>query len=168
VRFGQPPEPVKPVKSAAGSPALDRPGALAARACEQLAEYFAGQRRSFDVPVDWAAALGKRAPGVRRRVLTVLKDGVGFGETVTYGVLAGRAGLFGDSGAGEGDAGGGDGPMPPARVVGQIMASNPCPLLVPCHRVLAGNGLGGFSGGAGIEVKRWLLTFEGALPPALW
>jgi O6-methylguanine-DNA--protein-cysteine methyltransferase len=113
-------------------------------------------------------------------VLSVLKDTVGFGETVTYGVLAGRAGMLVGSAAGDGDGGDGaasgggrnggrgDGGMPPARVVGQIMASNPCPLLVPCHRVLAGNGLGGFSGGAGIEVKRWLLTFEGALPPALW
>ena len=54
-----------------------------------------------------------------------------------------------------------------ARVVGQVMGSNPCPVIVPCHRVVAGNGLGGYSGGAGVEIKRWLLIFEGALPPTL-
>jgi len=52
-------------------------------------------------------------------------------------------------------------------VTGQIMGSNPCPIVVPCHRVVAGDGLGGYSGGAGIEIKRWLLIFEGALPPTL-
>ena len=80
---------------------------------------------------------------------------VGYGETVTYGALARRAGL----------TDGGD--VPPARVVGQIMGSNPIPIIVPCHRVVAGNGLGGYSGGTGIEIKRWLLIFEGALPPTL-
>ena len=54
-----------------------------------------------------------------------------------------------------------------ARVTGQIMGSNPCPIIVPCHRVVAGDGLGGYSGGAGLETKRWLLIFEGALPPTL-
>jgi len=47
------------------------------------------------------------------------------------------------------------------------MGSNPIPVIVPCHRVVAGNGLGGYSGGTGLEVKRWLLVFEGALPPTL-
>ena len=85
----------------------------------------------------------------------MLAGSVGYGETVTYAELAARAGLAAD------------GPVPPARVAGQVMASNPCPVIVPCHRVVAGNGLGGFSGGTGIEVKRWLLIFEGALPPTL-
>jgi methylated-DNA-[protein]-cysteine S-methyltransferase len=47
------------------------------------------------------------------------------------------------------------------------MGSNPIPVIVPCHRVLASDGLGGYSGGAGVEVKRWLLILEGALPPTL-
>jgi methylated-DNA-[protein]-cysteine S-methyltransferase len=47
------------------------------------------------------------------------------------------------------------------------MGSNPIPVIVPCHRVVAGNGLGGFSGGIGPELKRWLLIFEGAWPPTL-
>ena len=91
----------------------------------------------------------------QRQVLAVLLASAAYGETVTYGALARRAGL----------ADGGQ--VPAARVTGQIMGSNPCPIVVPCHRVVAGDGLGGYSGGAGIEIKRWLLIFEGALPPTL-
>jgi len=119
-------------------------------ACTQLGEYFAGQRRSFDLPVDWSGM-----SAAQRQVLPVLLASAGYGETVTYGALARAAGV----------ADGGK--MPAARVTGQIMGSNPCPIVVPCHRVVAGDGLGGYSGGAGIEIKRWLLIFEGALPPTL-
>ena len=119
-------------------------------ACTQLGEYFAGQRRSFDLPVDWSGM-----SAAQRQVLPVLLASAGYGETVTYGALARAAGLA------EG------GKVPAARVTGQIMGSNPCPIVVPCHRVVAGDGLGGYSGGAGIEIKRWLLIFEGALPPTL-
>jgi methylated-DNA-[protein]-cysteine S-methyltransferase len=120
------------------------------RACGQLGEYFAGQRRSFDLPVDWSAM-----SAAQRQVLPVLLASAPYGETVTYGALARRAGLA-DGGR-----------VPAARVTGQIMGSNPCPIVVPCHRVVAGDGLGGYSGGTGIEIKRWLLIFEGALPPTL-
>lgn len=142
---------------AAGGAGAHAAAALAEQARDQLAGYFAGRRRTFEVPVDWVTVLGRRPgePGVRQRVLAVLADSVKYGETVTYGLLAGRAEVPGE------------GQSPPARVVGQVMASNPYPLLVPCHRVVAGDGIGGFSGGAGIEVKRWLLTFEGSLPPTL-
>jgi methylated-DNA-[protein]-cysteine S-methyltransferase len=120
------------------------------RACGQLGEYFAGQRRSFDLPVDWS-----EMSAAQRQVLPVLFASAAYGETVTYGALARRAGLA-------------DGAtVPAARVVGQIMGSNPYPIIVPCHRVVAGDGLGGYSGGSGIEIKRWLLIFEGALPPTL-
>ena len=54
-----------------------------------------------------------------------------------------------------------------ARTVGTIMGGNPIPVIVPCHRVVASDGLGGYSGGAGVEVKRWLLILEGSLPPTL-
>jgi methylated-DNA-[protein]-cysteine S-methyltransferase len=47
------------------------------------------------------------------------------------------------------------------------MAANPIPVIVPCHRVVASDGLGGYSGGAGVETKRWLLILEGSLPPTL-
>jgi methylated-DNA-[protein]-cysteine S-methyltransferase len=123
---------------------------VASAACDQLAEYFAGRRRAFDVPIDWSAA-----SGARQQVLSVLFGTVSYGETITYGELARRAGL------------GVDGPDLPARAVGTIMGSNPWALIVPCHRVVAGNGLGGYSGGTGIEIKRWLLIFEGALPATL-
>jgi methylated-DNA-[protein]-cysteine S-methyltransferase len=125
------------------------PGLLGA-ARDQLAEYFAGQRRVFDLPLDWSGC--SRA---QHQVLSVLYDSVGHGETVTYGDLAQRA------------VAGPDGISLPARAIGRIMGSNPLPLIVPCHRVVAGNGLGGYSGGTGIEIKRWLLIFEGALPATM-
>jgi methylated-DNA-[protein]-cysteine S-methyltransferase len=123
---------------------------LLSAARDQLAEYFAGQRRDFDLPLDWSGC--SRA---QHQVLSVLYDSVGYGETVTYGDLAQRA------------VAGPDGISLPARAIGRIMGSNPLPLIVPCHRVVAGNGLGGYSGGTGIEIKRWLLIFEGALPATL-
>lgn len=66
------------------------------------------------------------------------------GETMTYAEVAAVAGKPGA-----------------ARAVGNVMASNPIPLILPCHRVVASNGLGGFTGG--LEVKRKLLKLEGAL-----
>lgn len=121
-----------------------------AEARRQLAEYLRGQRRGFDLPLDWDAA-----SGLHRQVLGVLTDSVEYGQTITYGTLAKRAGLPAD------------GPDLPARAVGQIMGANPIPVIVPCHRVVASDGLGGYSGGSGLEVKRWLLILEGALPPTL-
>jgi methylated-DNA-[protein]-cysteine S-methyltransferase len=100
------------------------------------------------VPVDWSPT-----DSPRRQVLTVLAETVGYGETISYGALARRAGLPAEHTA--------------ARDVGTIMASNTIPLIVPCHRVLASDGLGGYSGGAGLEVKRWLLILEGSHPPTL-
>jgi len=131
-------------------PGKDVQDQVLAATCAQLAEYFAGHRRAFELPIDWA--------GVSRlqyQVLSVLFDSVGYGETITYGGLARRAGV------------GTDAAELPARAIGRIMGSNPVPVIVPCHRVVAGNGLGGFSGGIGPELKRWLLIFEGALPPTL-
>jgi methylated-DNA-[protein]-cysteine S-methyltransferase len=147
VAYGPPP---------AGAPAPGSPAAaLLEAAVAELGEYFGGRRKAFSVPVDLGSARGSR-----RTVLSVLHDSVRFGETITYGGLAGRAGL--DAAAAPGGA-----VLPPARVVGQIMASNPVALIVPCHRVVAGTGLGGYSGGTGTDVKHWLLVFEGALPATL-
>lgn len=123
---------------------------LVAAARDQLAGYFAGQRKEFDLPIDWTGT----SPA-QRQVLDVLYRTAGYGDTVTYGDLARRA------------VAGPDGVSLPARAIGGIMGSNPIPVIVPCHRVVAGNGLGGYSGGTGIEVKRWLLIFEGALPATL-
>ena len=140
VTYGAPPDPLPPAPE----------GTVLRAALAELAEYFGRHRKSFTVPVDLSAT-----SGARRAVLSVLHESVGYGETITYGALAGRAGLT-DGGQ-----------LPPARVVGQIMASNPCAVIVPCHRVVAGSGLGGYSGGAGPEIKQWLLIFEGALPATL-
>jgi methylated-DNA-[protein]-cysteine S-methyltransferase len=145
VRFGPPPG-----GSADGSDPGPGPSAVARDARRQLAEYFSGQRQEFDLPIDW-----RGFGAAQRQVLGLLYEEVGYGDTVTYGTLAGRAGIQA-------------GPeVIPARAVGQIMGSNPIPVIVPCHRVLASDGLGGYSGGAGPEVKRWLLILEGSLPPTL-
>ena len=109
---------------------------------QQVEEYFAGKRTEFDLSYDWAGVLG-----FRRTVLQLLAA-VPFGDTTTYGALAAGAG------------------MPSAsQAVGGIMGSNPLPIVVPCHRVLAADGLGGFGGG--LRMKEWLLAWEGVLPPAL-
>jgi methylated-DNA-[protein]-cysteine S-methyltransferase len=145
VRYGAPPQPTPPQDDRQAS------GGLASTARQQLAEYFCGQRRDFDLPLDWSGTAGPQ-----RHVLEVLTGSVGYGQTTSYGALARTAGLT--TAAGD---------VPPARAVGTIMGSNPIPIVVPCHRVLASDGLGGYSGGAGPEVKRWLLILEGSLPPTL-
>jgi methylated-DNA-[protein]-cysteine S-methyltransferase len=148
---GQPAGLANPGQASAGQASAGQASSgLLSAARDQLAEYFAGQRQVFDLPVDWSAC--SRA---QHQVLSVLYDSVTYGETVTYGELAQRA------------VAGPDGISLPARAIGRIMGSNPIPLIVPCHRVVAGNGLGGYSGGTGIEIKRWLLIFEGALPATL-
>jgi methylated-DNA-[protein]-cysteine S-methyltransferase len=156
VRFGAPPAGTSTAGQAGTSGADDsaasaQAGSPAVRAARrQLAEYFSGQRKEFDLPIDWSGF----GPA-QRQVLGLLHDDVGYGETVTYGTLAGRAGIPAST------------DVIPARAVGQIMGSNPIPVIVPCHRVVASDGLGGYSGGAGPEVKRWLLILEGSLPPTL-
>lgn len=143
VRFGPPP--------AGGGTVPAGPAAgLLAAARAQLSEYFGGTRTSFDMALDWDDA--SRA---QRQVLTLLTETVGYGQTVTYGSLASRLALRDRR------------PAIGARAIGSIMGSNPIPVIVPCHRVVAADGLGGYSGGSGPEVKRWLLTFEGALPAML-
>jgi methylated-DNA-[protein]-cysteine S-methyltransferase len=105
----------------------------------ELDEYFGGRRRRFTVPLDLD---GVTAP-FRRRVLETLHRDVGYGETVSYGELAVMAGRPGA-----------------ARAVGSTMATNPVPIVVPCHRVLAAGGAIGGSG-AGLDTKRALLAIEG-------
>src|SRR5215207_6472383 len=117
------------------------------RALAQVREYFAGGRRDFDLALEWPRLEPTTAAVLRALI------GVRYGETVTYGELARRSGTG-----------------IPARAIGSIMAANPWPIIVPCHRVVAADGLGGYSGGERgheLETKRWLLETEGALPPAL-
>jgi methylated-DNA-[protein]-cysteine S-methyltransferase len=117
-------------------------GAIASEAATQLEEYFEGARRSFELPLDWSGVDARH-----RRVLEALLEAAPFGRTVTYGELGQRAGA------------------PDPREVGVMMARNPVPLVVPCHRVVAADGLGGYGGG--IELKRRLLELEHVLPPRL-
>nr|WP_274636610.1 methylated-DNA--[protein]-cysteine S-methyltransferase [Microbacterium bovistercoris] len=122
---------------------------LLAEALAQLTAYFAGVRRRFDLPFTLA-----QQPEGTRAVLTALHATVDYGDSITYGELAARSGT---------DI--------PARGIGAIMGANPIPVIVPCHRVLAADGLGGYSGGGpgqGPATKRWLLEFEGALPAPLF
>jgi methylated-DNA-[protein]-cysteine S-methyltransferase len=105
----------------------------------QLDEYFEGRRREFDLPLDWSMS-----QGFRRTVLHELIT-VPYGAVVTYAELAQRT----------------DNPRA-VRAVGSAMATNPLPIVVPCHRVVrTGGSLGNYGGG--VEMKRWLLTMEGAL-----
>lgn len=133
-----------------GLAVADNP-ALTAPAVEQVTDYFTGARRGFDLPLDWRRVTSPLA----RDTLGLLHATVPYGATITYGELAARVS----------ERRGGN-PVP-ARAIGAVMGSNPLPLVVPCHRVVAGDGLGGFSGGSGREVKRYLLMLEGAIPPTL-
>jgi methylated-DNA-[protein]-cysteine S-methyltransferase len=112
-------------------------------AMSQLAAYFDGTRQDFSLDIDWTGVTG-----LRLAVLQALHDTVTFGQTTTYGALAALAGSRDD-----------------ARAVGGIMGSNPVPIVVGCHRVLACDSLGGFGGG--LRTKEWLLAWEGSLTPTL-
>lgn len=112
---------------------------IAARASEQIGEYFAGRRRHFEgLPLDL------RGTAFQKRVWEAMRR-IPWGRTMTYGELAEAAGRPGA-----------------ARAAGAACAANPIPIIIPCHRILAsGGGLGGFSGGCGLETKRSLLALEG-------
>ena len=106
----------------------------------ELDEYFAGDRRRFDLPLDWSLVRGF-AQGVLRATA-----GVPFGSVTTYRQMAEAAGSPRAS-----------------RAAGNALGSNPIPIVVPCHRVLhSGGGLGGYAGG--LDRKRYLLSLEGSLP----
>lgn len=111
---------------------------LLARAKEQIAEYFAGRRRKFDLPLVPART------DFQQRVRAAMIS-IPWGQTLSYGEIAHIAG-----GA--------------PRAVGQACGANMLPLVVPCHRVLAANGIGGYSGGQGLDTKRFLLALEKAEP----
>lgn len=106
------------------------------RAAAQLAAYFAGTLKDFDLP------LRIEGSDFQRDVCAAM-SAIPFGDTLTYGDIARQL-----------DA--------PPQAVGQACGGNPIPVIVPCHRVLAANGLGGFSARGGIETKVALLRHEGA------
>lgn len=104
----------------------------------ELAEYFAGRRHRFDLPLDWRLSTGFRATVLHRL------PQVGYGHTASYAEIAQLV----------------DNPKA-VRAVGSACATNPIPLIVPCHRVVRSDGgIGEYVGGR--EVKRTLLTMEAA------
>lgn len=106
-----------------------------AAAIEQLDEYFAGERRRFEL------ALAPAGTAWQRQVWAQLAE-LPYGEAIDYGELAARAGR-----------------PSAARAAGGANARNPLAIVVPCHRVIGGAGtLTGYAGG--VERKRWLLGFE--------
>ncbi len=124
----------------AGGGSRPNTGVLA-EAARQLAEYFAGGRREFALP------LAPSGTPFRLRVWAAMQA-IPYGQTRSYGDLARAL----DSAP---------------RAIGGACGANPIPLVIPCHRVVgAGGALGGFSGGAGCDTKRQLLALERALPPA--
>ena len=116
---------------------LSAPGRLDT-AARELDEYFAGRRHAFDLPLDW-----RLSAGFRRAVLGHLPE-IGYGHTASYSAVAELAG------------------NPKAvRAVGTACATNPLPVVVPCHRVVRADGsMGGYLGGP--DAKRTLLTLEEA------
>ena len=107
----------------------------------QLKEYLDGNRSVFDLPIDWSGMTGFQ--------FNVLKEtfNIPFGQVLTYGEIARR---IGNPNA--------------ARAVGRVEATNPLPILIPCHRVIGTDGkLHGYGGRGGIQTKAWLLHHEGVL-----
>ena len=108
--------------------------ALLRQAKEQLDAYFDGTLTAFTLP------LAPQGTPFRQKVWRALCD-IPYGETRTYKDIVAVAGGS-------------------PRAVGQANGHNPIPLIIPCHRVVAIGHLGGYSGGDGLETKRWLLDLE--------
>lgn len=109
-----------------------------AEACRQISEYLAGQRRTFDLAIDLAGL-----SAFQQQVLK-LTAAIPYGQTVTYAEIAVQMAKPGA-----------------ARAVGRAEATNPLPLIIPCHRVVGSDGgLHGYGGPGGIHLKARLLEME--------
>jgi methylated-DNA-[protein]-cysteine S-methyltransferase len=107
-------------------------------ALRQLRAYFTDPHYCFHLKLDFG-----EASAFQRRVWAALQE-IPAGRVMTYGYLAARLGTS-------------------ARAIGAACRSNPIPIIVPCHRVVAAQGLGGYMGGRGLAYKHWLLHHEGVL-----
>jgi methylated-DNA-[protein]-cysteine S-methyltransferase len=113
--------------------------ALLDEARHQLEAYFGGRLTRFDLPLmPTGSAFDRRVREAMRRIP--------LGQTRRYGELAMEVGSA-------------------PRAIGGACGRNPIPIVIPCHRVLASSGIGGYSGGAGLATKRWLLALEGVVVP---
>ena len=110
---------------------------LLLKAKTQLDDYFDRGLRAFDLPLQPAGT------EFQRRVWSLMQE-IPYGGTMTYGEMSDRLNSS-------------------ARAVGMACGANPIPLIIPCHRVLAANGMGGYSGDGGVETKVALLRLEGVV-----
>jgi O-6-methylguanine DNA methyltransferase len=107
-------------------------------ALEQIADYLAGKRKSFNLPIDWSVLTPFQSKALRATLE------IPYGEVRTYGELAQELGK-----------------PRAARAVGRAEATNPMPVVLPCHRVIGADGkLHGYGTGNGLETKKWLLELE--------
>lgn len=107
-------------------------------AVHQLIEYLAGKRRSFEIPIDWSLMTSFQKKVLRATLA------IPYGETRAYGEIAEQIGK-----------------PQAARAVGRAQATNPMPLVIPCHRVIGADGsLIGYGGTGGLKTKAWLLDLE--------
>ena len=111
-------------------------GPLHRQLCDEMAAYFVGDLQHFQTPV------APRGTVFQQKFYAAL-CAIPYGETRTYGDLAKELGVS-------------------AQAIGQACGANPIAILIPCHRVLAADGLGGYSGMGGVEAKVTLLRLEGA------
>ena len=105
---------------------------------KQLAAYFLGDLKTFDLP------LAPKGDVFQRSVCEAILK-IPYGETTTYGAIAEKLDTYG-------------------QPVGKACGGNSIPIIIPCHRVLAVDGLGGYSGEGGVERKIELLKLEGGFP----
>jgi methylated-DNA-[protein]-cysteine S-methyltransferase len=109
-------------------------------AVRQLTEYFAGERKDFELPVKVAGTAFQQAVWEQLAALQ-------YGRFMSYGELGLAIGRPGSG-----------------RAIGGAVGANPIPIIIGCHRVLASNGkITGYSGGEGVPTKLWLLTHEGVM-----
>jgi O-6-methylguanine DNA methyltransferase len=117
------------------SPKITRPYA------KEIGEYLKGKRHAFTFSIDWSTL----KPFQRKALQAVYA--IPYGETRTYSEIAAQIGR-----------------SHAYRAVGRANATNPMPLVIPCHRVIGADGkLHGYGGGEGLPTKEWLLKMEGAV-----
>lgn len=115
-----------------------RDDALTAEVAHQLIEYLDGQRRSFDLTIDWRVVTRFQEKVLRAQIE------IPYGETRSYSEIARQLGK----------------PLA-SRAVGRAGATNPMPLVIPCHRVIGADGsLRGYGAPGGVKTKAWLLEHE--------